>query len=338
MDDVAAELTDFSTRRMSSTITIQTAAPTTCEAIASLAGVPGDALVAAYACCAQVVRTRARNFYYGLRLTPEPRRSAIYSIYAWMRAADDIADSRAPIDERRTMLRTFAEHTEALLHGGAPAGDDPLWIALGATIACFRVPSNVFRDMLAGLEDDLAARPVLTDTDLDRYCYRVASTAGLACLAIWGLRPGVDADEAERLAVHRGQAFQRTNILRDFAQDFDDEPRRVYIPAAVFARHGITPEDLRTWKNEVRCRELIAAQAAVARSHYEASAALESMVSADCAPTLWAMTRIYSGLLEIIESDPARIVSTQRVRLSGPGKAAIAIRAAWGARRGWWRA
>ena len=337
MDDVAAGLTGLTTGRMSSTISIQTDAPATYEAIAALAGVPGDALVASYAHCAHVVRTRARNFYYGLRLTPEPRRSAIYSIYAWMRAADDIADSRAPIDERRAMLRTFAEHTESLLQGAAPAGDDPLWIALGATIACFRVPSNVFRDMLAGLEDDLAARPVLTDTDLDRYCYRVASTAGLACLAIWGLRPGVDADEAERLAVHRGQAFQRTNILRDFAQDFDDVPSRVYIPAAVFKRHALSPIELREWRNADRCRALIAEQAAAARAHYEASAALESMVAADCSPTLWAMTRIYSGLLEIIENDPARIVSTQRVRLSGPGKAAIAIRAAWGARRGWWR-
>jgi len=323
---------------MSTSITISPEVPTTYEAIATLAGVPGDSLVAAYAQSALVVRTRARNFYYGLRLTPEPRRSAIYSIYAWMRAADDIADSRAPIDDRRAMLRTFAEHTEAMLHGVAPGGEEPLWIALGATIASFRVPSNVFRDMIAGLEDDLAARPVLTDTDLDRYCYRVASTAGLACLAIWGLRPGVDADEAEKLAVHRGQAFQRTNILRDFAQDFDDEPSRVYIPAAAFTRHGLSPAELRAWRSPERCRALLAEQAAAARGHYHASAALESMVSADCAPTLWAMTRIYSGLLEIIESDPGRIVSAQRVRLSGPGKAAIAIRAAWGARRGWWRA
>lgn len=323
---------------MSSTITIKGESPATCEAIAALAGVPESALSGAYAHCAAVVRNRARNFYYGLRLTPEPRRSAIYSIYAWMRAADDIADARGPVEERRMKLRTFAEHTDALLHGGAPANDDPLWIALGATIACFRVPSNVFRDMLAGLEDDLAARPVLTETDLDRYCYRVASTAGLACLAIWGLRPGVDADEAERLAVDRGQAFQRTNILRDFAQDFDDVPRRVYIPASAFSRHRISAEDLRAWQEPERCRALVLEQAAAARKHYLDSGALESMVAADCAPTLWAMTRIYSGLLEIIESDPSRIVSAQRVRLSGAGKAAIAIRAAWGARRGWWRA
>ena len=49
------------------------------------------------------------------------------------------------------------------------------------------------------------------------------------------------------------------------------------------------------------------------------------------------MTRIYSGLLGVIESDPQRIVSAQRVRLSSASKAAIALRAAWGSKRGWWR-
>ena len=45
-----------------------------------------------YDACGRIVRSRARNFWYGLRLTPEPRRSALYAIYAWMREADDIAD------------------------------------------------------------------------------------------------------------------------------------------------------------------------------------------------------------------------------------------------------
>ncbi len=325
---------------MSTSITIQPGASETSvlTSPAIRSAHPGDGAAAAYAHCARIVRSRARNFYYGLRLTPEPRRSAIYSIYAWMRAADDIADSRAPVDERRAMLRGFADRTEALLTGGRCSEPDPIWTALGATMCAYPVPASVFRDMISGLEDDLAVRPVLSDDDLERYCYRVASTAGLACLAIWGLRGGVDSARAEQLAIHRGQAFQRTNILRDFAQDYDDTPRRVYIPGAGFVRHGLSPEDLRAWGSPERCGALIAEQAAAARAHYDASSALESLVSPDCAPTLWAMTRIYTGLLEIIEHDPARIVSAQRVRLSSPGKAAIALRAAWGARRGWWRA
>lgn len=317
-----------------STSTLDAAPEVSCSATGlSLGGELGEA----FAACAQVVRSRARNFYYGLRLTPEPRRSAIYSVYAWMRAADDAADAPASIGDRRAALARFAANTERLLRREAVESPEPFWHALGATIAHFPVPARVFRDMLAGLEDDLAARPVTTEADLERYCYRVASTAGLACLSIWGLRPGADRERAEALAIRRGQAFQRTNILRDFAQDFDDTPRRVYLPAEAFARHGLTPESLRAWSEPSRCAALVLEQAAIARAHYDGSAELESLVSADCAPTLWAMTRIYSGLLGVIEADPARIVSAARVRLSSASKAAIALRAAWGSRRGWWR-
>ncbi|MFW5653554.1 MAG: squalene/phytoene synthase family protein, partial [Planctomycetota bacterium] len=48
-----------------------------------------------YEHCRSCVRTRARNFYYGLMLTPEPRRSALCAFYAWSRMADDLADGDA---------------------------------------------------------------------------------------------------------------------------------------------------------------------------------------------------------------------------------------------------
>ena len=42
--------------------------------------------------CEQLTRPEARNFYYGLKLLPEPKRSAMFALYAYMRLVDDIAD------------------------------------------------------------------------------------------------------------------------------------------------------------------------------------------------------------------------------------------------------
>jgi phytoene synthase len=50
-------------------------------------------LSAAISKCEEVTRLRARNFHYGLRLTPPDRRWAMYAVYAWMRQADDLADT-----------------------------------------------------------------------------------------------------------------------------------------------------------------------------------------------------------------------------------------------------
>ena len=46
-------------------------------------------------------RERARNFAYGIRVLPKPKRRAIAAIYAFAREVDDIADGDAPPDEKR---------------------------------------------------------------------------------------------------------------------------------------------------------------------------------------------------------------------------------------------
>jgi phytoene synthase len=304
--------------------------------VPALPGVDQSQLGSAYEECASVTRSRARNFYYGLRLTPEPRRSALYSIYAWMRHADDCVDAAGTVEQRRGALRRFRAMTDMVMSGEMP-GEDPsrFWLAFAATVRSYPIDPSIIRDMLAGLEDDLDHEWYQTEAELWQYCYRVASTVGLACVAVWGTSAGADAHEVRDLAIRRGQAFQRTNILRDFAEDFDSSPRRVYLPREAFDAAGLTPEDVRAWRDPAACEEFIRGQAARARAEYAASEGLEGMVDPACAPTLWAMTQIYSGILERIEADPERIVRS-RVRLASARKAWIALSATWKGRSGRW--
>lgn len=303
----------------------------------------GQRLAAAFETCRQVAKTRARNFYYGLRLTPEPRRSAIYAVYAWMRAADDIADGDADPAARRARLDQFAASTHdalydplhAPLHDGDRAGAElsPVLLAFATTVRAYGLEPSWFDDVIVGLQGDLTAQPVPDDAALTTYCYRVAGTVGLSCVGIWGLRLGADADRAAELAQVQGQAFQRTNILRDFAEDFDLSPSRVYLPMDAFARHAISPRELRAWAKPDACRAVVLEQAAVARSAYDLAAPLVDLIDPACVPTLWAMTEIYSGILGAIERSPGAIVGSKRVGLSAAKKAAIAARAVLGARR-----
>src|SRR5881397_2192295 len=50
------------------------------------------ALAASRDYCRRITRRAAKNFYYGLKLLPEPKRSAMFALYAYMRLIDDIAD------------------------------------------------------------------------------------------------------------------------------------------------------------------------------------------------------------------------------------------------------
>lgn len=304
--------------------------------------VSGPSLESAYAHCASVVRSRARNFYYGLRLTPEPKRSAVYSVYAWMRRADDITDDATTPERKRAALGAFSRTTERLIEGAPLDGgarECPVWTAFGETYRRYGLEPGTLRSLIEGLEWDIevegreGSEPVLLCTeraDLERYCYCVASTVGLICIRIWGLRNGVDTAEADRLAVKRGLAFQLTNILRDFGEDYDSG--RVYLPASEFEGAQLTPAQLRTWARPAECARVLGGLASWARSSYTESAPLDDMVDPSCGPGLRAMTAIYAGLLGVIEDDPSRVVGTRRVRLQSATKAGIAIRALVG---GW---
>ena len=57
----------------------------------SIAG-KSQAVAASTQLCRQITRRAARNFYHGLKLLPEPKRSHMYALYAYMRLLDDIHD------------------------------------------------------------------------------------------------------------------------------------------------------------------------------------------------------------------------------------------------------
>lgn len=297
-----------------------------------------ESLAQAYAWCRDVARTRARNFYYGLKLTPEPQRSAVYAIYAWMRTGDDLVDEGgADAATKRARLDAFTAATNAALAGetsGHDVGAPEMWAAFADANVRFGIERRDIDAMLGGLAEDIDHRGYETYDELKQYCGGVASSVGRVCVTIWGVREGERLDEALELADRRGLAFQLTNILRDFAEDFDEG--RVYLPRQAFREFGLTPADVRSWRDDERCANFVLTQAALARGEFNASCDLEGMVTPGCAPTLWAMTRIYSGLLRKIEERPSRVVGEARIRLQSLHKAGIAMRALARSRRGEW--
>ena len=123
-------------------------------------------LAQAFDFCREVTRRRARNFYSGLKLTPEPQRSALYSIYAWMRRADDLVDGATDaVDGRRREMAEFRFTTDEALSGRVN-GNEYLWIALADTATRFDVPRESFQLVLEGQLADLAGTDYATFSDV----------------------------------------------------------------------------------------------------------------------------------------------------------------------------
>jgi phytoene synthase len=284
----------------------------------------GATLAQSHDYCAQLTRSQARNFYYGLKLLPEPKRSAMFALYAYMRLVDDIADGEdgRTVRQRMDALDAWSESTQTALSGQRPLDGHAIWPAFSDMVQRHGLPAHVFHEVIAGQRQDLESPAFATFEDLRQYCYRVAGVVGVASIYVWGFQGGA---QTESLAIDRGVAFQLTNILRDLREDA--ARGRVYLPLTELAAAGCTPADLRNGRPPVGFEQFLRDQITRAQSYYQRSAPLDALISPDSRPTLAAMTQIYHSLLAKMAADPLRVLH-QRVSLSALTKVRIAWRAA----------
>ncbi len=273
--------------------------------------------------CEAVARRRAKNFYYAFRLLPAVKRRAMCAVYAFMRECDDISDeprAGGPAAARKALGDWRSQLAQAL-DGGAPP--HPVWPAFAESVHRFRMPGHIFHEMIDGVSSDLEPREIRTFEQLSRYCYLVASVAGLATIHVFGFRD----PEAPELAAQCGIAFQLTNIIRDVREDA--LAGRIYLPLEDRERFGVREQDLRRAALSEPLRELLAFEARRARDYYQASRPLIAMVDADSRNALWALIEVYSRLLAKMEARRFEVLA-ERVSLSGWEKAGVALRAATG--------
>jgi phytoene synthase len=177
----------------------------------ALASRPDDALLEARA----TTRRVARTFALACRLLPAAVRDDVYRLYLVFRTLDDAVDHGDPAAEERVAA------VERWARDGAASSREARLLAQLAER--HPVPRPALLEFCRGMRDDLEGRPLCSDEDLDRYCYRVAGTVGLVLAGVLGTRA-----PAEREAAALGMAMQRTNILRDL--DEDGARGRFYLP------------------------------------------------------------------------------------------------------------
>ena len=170
------------------------------------------------------------SFYTAMRILPAVQRQAMFEIYAFCKAVDDIADSDAPAAERRAGLVQWQHDIDACYAGQAPQRLQSLY----RQIQAFDLERDDFHAVMDGMMMDADAAICAPDArTLDLYCDRVASAVGRLSVKVFGMRR----DDGIALAHHLGRALQLTNILRDI--DEDAGIGRVYLPREALLAAGV---------------------------------------------------------------------------------------------------
>jgi len=273
----------------------------------------------AYEYCADITRRASSNFYWGFRLLTPERRRSLCAVYAFCRAADDIADEPGAARDPERLLARWRAELDAV-YAGRPR--HPIGVALADTVEHFPIERQHFEAVITGVETDLRRDRYETwDGDLAEYCRCVASAVGLIAIEIFGYQN----PSARQYAVHLGLAFQLTNILRDIAEDA--RRGRIYLPREDLGRFGCREEDVLAGHCTDAFRRVMAFECARAGEHYGRA---RFLLAEEDRPTLApaeAMRFIYEQLLRRVMFRRYDVFGA-KVRLTRPEKAALAM-AAW---------
>ncbi|HEX6449625.1 MAG TPA: squalene/phytoene synthase family protein [Trebonia sp.] len=313
----------------------------------------------AYAECERITWTEARNFAYGIRLLPPPKRRALAAVYAFARRIDDIGDGDLPRDEKAKQL----EEARVQVHGlvaatggtlpetgrsvgaGWPGKDarettatlddsDPVLVALVDTGRNFDVPLAAFGELIDGCLADVNEATYETFEDLLYYCRCVAGSIGRLSLGIYGAK---QPERQAKMADDLGVALQLTNILRDVREDYRNG--RVYLPREDLEKFGCeitlgNAEPFPAAAQQARFASLVDFEAARAREWYASGMRLLATIDRRSAACTGAMAGIYRRLLEKIAGNPAAVLQT-RMSLPAGEKALVAAQSLTGIDR--WR-
>ncbi len=206
------------------------------------------------------------NFPVASLLCPPRLRQPIAAIYAFARAADDLADEGdAGADERLADLRAYRAELHAVAAGAAPA---PRWAAifgpLQAVLRSHALPVPLLDDLLdAFLQDIAKTRDGTTYADraeLLDYCRRSANPVGRLLLHLYGVQDSAALAESDAIC----SALQLINFWQDLSVDL---PRgRHYLTDADCATHGVDRAQLAAGRRSPATDALVMDCAAWARA------------------------------------------------------------------------
>jgi phytoene synthase len=249
----------------------------------------------------RIVKRSGTSFYQGMKILPEPRRRAMWAIYAFCRVVDDIADEPAPDEEKQAGLNEWRGRIAQLYAGNAT---DPITRCLLQPVADYKLHQADFRAVIDGMEMDSRAIVAPDWETLDLYCDRVAAAVGRLSVRAFG-----DASsQADEVAWALGRALQFTNILRDLKEDA--ARGRLYLPANWLAAAHIDPADPAAAVKHREIGQVCERMAAQAHRYYSMAEAAMTHCNRTAMRPARIMAVTYRGVLKRLEKRGWRDLDT----------------------------
>ena len=178
-----------------------------------------------------VTKMYSTSFSLGIYCLHRKFHDSIYSIYGFVRCADEIVDSFHDY-EKAGLLEEFSQETWKAIDRGISL--NPVLNSFQAVVNQYHIEKDLIECFLRSMQMDLDRNTY----DCSSYCDYISGSAeavGLMCLRVFTEGNEELYEQLKPGAVKLGAAFQKVNFLRDVKADYA-ELGRVYFPSVNLSR------------------------------------------------------------------------------------------------------
>lgn len=169
-----------------------------------------------FKCSVLVTKSYSTSFSLAVKMLAPNIREAIYSIYGFVRFADEIVDSFHGFDKEYLISDFENEYYKAQKNG---ISLNPILNSFQHTVKKYNISDDLIQSFLKSMKMDLIKSDYHSKQEYDEYIYGSADVVGLMCLKVFVDGNVEKYNELKPEAMRLGSAFQKVNFLRDLKDD-----------------------------------------------------------------------------------------------------------------------
>lgn len=181
--------------------------------------------LASLECSKITTKLYSTSFSLAIKLLNREYQDAIYSIYGFVRLADEIVDSFHNFDKAKLLNELRYSTIDALEKN---ISLNPIINSFQKTVKQYNIEWVLIQSFLESMEYDLNNQNC-DDKTYKKYIKGSAEAVGLMCLHIFSNKNNGQYKKLKKYAESLGSAFQKINFLRDLNEDYNSL-NRVYFP------------------------------------------------------------------------------------------------------------
>jgi 15-cis-phytoene synthase len=186
--------------------------------------------------CSKIVTQRySTSFSLGIRMLDRSIRKAIFSIYGFVRFADEIVDTFHEHDKEKLLSQFEKDYYKAYKSG---ISLNPILHSFQSTVKRYSIDDKLIQAFLNSMKSDLIKKDFNSE-EIKEYIYGSADVVGLMCLKVFVNGDDNKYMELKPYAMRLGSAFQKVNFLRDINSDVN-HLHRIYFP--ILRENALTNE------------------------------------------------------------------------------------------------